>query len=233
MQKSINYIQQLPTADLHDFHRFGHIPVIYFILDQYFDCIYIGRAKDMVIRFNNYVNCDREKWNKFKEFGATQIAWIHYHETENLHQDEQEWIELINPPLNDNNAPNFTNSDKPKRRGPIFYDDLVTEFAELRFNIRKKRAKADQMQKEVVSFIKTHNQNKKTKTPQIETPWGTLKVTNQNRWDYSQKTKDLEEKLKYQKQIERNNEIAKFIGYESKVTLQPREDLLEELNENH
>jgi len=228
MEKKSTYIDKLPTASLYDLDRLGHIPAIYFILDQYKKCLYVGQTENLANRFKNYQHCDRRKWESFKKFGATQIAWIHYHKTDLLYKDEQEWIKELDPPINVYCTTNYSQKCCRKKISPVLNHDLLLEFAQLRLEVRNARTKIAQKQKEVVSLIEEYGHHRPGKQPKIETQIGTLTIKNKYKWKYSQSIIDDEQKLNYRKEIERNSGTAQAISHQLIVDLSPHAHLLEE-----
>lgn len=220
--KNEKYIEDLPCVPLFDWKYMGNIPAIYFILDDLKCCYYVGQSKSLRNRFNNYANAgnSRDKWEKFQKVGATQVAWWHCPDPENLDRHENEWIQLLNPPLN--KKLNNLNRVSHSLRKPIHNEQILLDYLRLRAELRKAQLQSDAIKKEVILYIQTYGMQN-----QIHTSLGKIRVGYNYDWQFSKTVEELEEKLKQMKQWEKLNGVAKKLDTYLKVYAYPEDFLLE------
>jgi len=143
----IEILKNLPKFAYGDTTRCGSKAGIYFMLDEYNRCWYIGKTKNLKQRLQNYLSVESEKGHKFKENGIMEVAFLQVENHTELSDIEKHYIEIFDPPINDLSRPN---------RSPVIPKSLKPDEAAKRYL-------------EIKSMIKGLEQELKEITPNVTT----------------------------------------------------------------
>jgi hypothetical protein len=206
MNKSSEEIISLPTAPINDFSRVGDIPAIYFFLDNAKRCCYVGKARALRKRLMKHPHNNPEKWKAIKEWGATQVAWWHCHQQSDyvLEKHENEWMKLLNPPLN--YRLNNLDIKSPQFNSELSMEELPEKCLKLKALQKQIEEQSKRLRPDIISYVE---KNRQYDQKQIITPLGSIRIGERPNWQYSLETENLKAELKERQKEEIKQGIAK------------------------
>ncbi|MBP0018210.1 MAG: GIY-YIG nuclease family protein [Cyanobacteria bacterium SBLK] len=197
-------IYAFSTVAIADVSRVGLIPAVYFALDAAKRCHYVGKADKLRDRLTEYPSSDPEKWEEFGDRDVTEFAYWQAPTVGNeLLEAEKQWIQLLDPPMNDQHRP---------QRPPIIpigmnSEESAKRLLEIRAMIKSLKAEEELLKANTVSFVEEYGEEGKS----IEMDLGKISLSSRKTWQYSEAVDELQQQIKALKKKEEKEGIAKVV----------------------
>ena len=197
-------IYEFSTVAIADVSRAGLIPAVYFALDAAKRCHYVGKAERLRDRLEKYPHTDPEKWEEFCDRDVIEFAyWQAPTPGKDLLAAEKQWIQLLDPPMNDRHRP---------QRPPVIpigmnSEESAKRLLEIRAMIKSLKAEEELLKANTVSFVEEYGEEGK----RIEMDLGKIYLSSRKTWQYSEAVAELQQQIKTLKKQEEQEGIAKVI----------------------
>lgn len=197
-------IYAFSTVAIAEVSRAGLIPAVYFALDAAKRCHYVGKAEQLRDRLVKYPSTDPDRWDDFCDREVMEFAyWQAPTAGQELLEAEKQWIQLLDPPLNDHHRP---------QRPPIIpigmnSEESAKRLLEIRAMIKSLKAEEELLKANTVSFVEEYGEDGK----RIEMDLGKISLSSRKTWQYSEAVDELQQQIKALKKKEEKDGIAKVV----------------------